>query len=210
MTPETRHCASENRKVNMLPDFPDVRKHASEILMKWFQRRVFQRTGVLQEMKPRRLEEGHRVEFHRLDGTVDHVEMNCVRSKLELRLDHFREKGLQAVLEALDRTAADLAQKQSRFFFKRLDEVCDEAGQTVDGKGRPVSFDVMIELLDKMDIDFDDAGNPVLPTLISSRKVQESFEKLETTDEQNKRFDKLIEEKRFAWRDRESNRRLVD
>jgi hypothetical protein len=194
----------------MLPDFPDVRKHASEFLMKLFQRRVSQRTGVLQEMKPRQLEEGDTVEFHRVDGTVDHVKMNCVRSELKLQLDRLQDRGLQAVLEALDKTATDLAQKQSKFFFRRLEEICDEAGQTADGKGRPMSFDVIIELLDKMDIDFDDVGNPVLPTPVDSRGKRGALDKLEITDEQNERFRRLIEEKRFAWRDRESNRRLVD
>lgn len=194
----------------MLPDFPSVRRHASDILRKWFQKRVSQRTGVLQQMKPRPLEEGDKLEFHRLDGSVDRVPMKRVGSRLELHLDDFRDKGLQAVLEALDRTAADLAEKQSKAFFRRLEEVCDEAGQTFDAEGHPLSFELLTELLSTMDIDFDEKGAPLLPTLMSSPRAREMFTKMEITDEQEERFEKVIEEKRAAWRDRESNRRLVN
>jgi len=194
----------------MLPDFPSVRRQVSDILEKWFYKRVSQRTGVLQEMRARPLHEGHKLEFHRLDGSVDHVPMKRVGSRLELKLDDFRDRGFQAVLEALDKTAAHLAEKQSEFFFKRLEEVCDESGQTLDAQGRPPSFDLLIELLNTVDIDFDDRGRPLLPTLISSPAVRESFNQVDITEEQRKRLEQVIEEKRAAWRDRESNRRLVD
>jgi hypothetical protein len=198
-------------RIMMLPDFPNVRKQASAILERWFHKRVSQRTGVLQQMRARPLHEGDKLEFHRLDGSVDHVPMKRVGSRLELRLDDFQEKGLQAVLESLDKTAAHLAQKRSEFFFKRLEQVCDESGQTLDVLPQ-MELDIprLIELLNTVDIDFDDKGRPLLPTLISSPAVRESFEKADITDAQRKRFEQVIEEKRAAWRDRESNRRLVD
>ena len=193
----------------MLPDFPEVRTHMSEILKRRFHQRVAEGTGVLQKMKSRPLHEGNRLEFHRYDSSVDRVEMKPIGSKLQLRLDDFRRKGPEAVLEALDKTAADIAQKQSRFFFKRLDEICDETGQSVDAKGQPLSWDLIIQQLETIDIDFDENGRPILPTFIPTPRAPVAFAKIEPSDEENERFERLIEDKRAAWRDRESDRRLV-
>ena len=193
----------------MLPDFPRVRTHVSEILKKWFHDRVAQRTGILQKMKARPVHEGNKVELHRYDGSVECVAMKTVRSKLQLRLEDFEQKGLEAVLEALDKTAVELAQGQSRLLFERLDEICDETGQSVDAEGRPLSWDLIIEGFETIDIDFDEEGNPMLPTIVSSPQMQAALGQIERSDEQKERFDKLIEKKRAAWRERESDRRLV-
>lgn len=193
----------------MLPDFPKVRDYASEILRKWFYERVSKRTGVLQEMKNRVLHEGDKVELHRSDGSIDIVAMESQSAEIRLELEEFKKFGLNAVLKTLDKTAIDVAEKQTKFFFSRLNTICDESGQTSDAKGRPISYDLIFEMLEGIDIDFDDSGNPIFPTLISSPKIKSCFDKVEMTDEQKERFEKLIEQKRSEWRDRESDRRLV-
>ena len=126
-----------------------------------------------------------------------------------MTLEEFEKFGLNAVLKTLDKTASDVAEKQTKFFFSRLDAICEESGQTSDAKGRPMSYDLIFEMLEGFDIDFDDRGSPLLPTIISSQKIKSCFDKVEMTDEQKERFEELIEQKRSEWRDRESNRRLV-
>jgi len=70
-------------------------------------------------------------------------------------------------------------------------------------------LDLIMTMWESMDIDFDETGNPRLPTIVASSKIREQLEKQEITDEQKERFEQLIERKRFEWRDRESNRKLV-
>lgn len=193
----------------MLPDFPKVRDHASEILKKWFHGRVSMRTGIMQKMKGRVLHEGNQIELHRSDGSIDLVTMEPQRSEFRLELKEFEKLGLEAVMKALDKTAIDVADKQTRFFFKSLNKICDESGQTFDAQGKSISYELIFQLLEGVDIDFDNRGNPLFPTLISNKKVKEYFDKVEMTEEQKERFERLIEQKRSEWRDRESDRRLV-
>ena len=193
----------------MFPEFPKVRDYANNILGKWFYGRVSKKTGVLQEMKKRILHEGDKVELHRSDGSVDLVAMESQRSEIRLELEEFKEFGLNAVLKTLDKTACDVAEKQIKFFFGKLNETCEESGQVFDAKGRPLSYDLIFEMLEGFDIDFDDRGNPLFPTLFSSPQIKYYLDKAEMTDEQNERFKELIQQKRSEWRDRESNRRLV-
>ncbi len=95
----------------MLPDFPKVRKFADETLMRWFRRRVFQKSGVLQDIPAEVLYEGNRVKLHRYDGSVQIISMKPTQSELRLEQNEFRKKGLGAVIDAMDRTAADMARK---------------------------------------------------------------------------------------------------
>jgi hypothetical protein len=101
----------------MLPDFPKVRKFADEILMNWFRRRVFQKSGVMQDIPAEVLHEGNRVELHRYDGSVQVISMKPTASELRLEKNEFQKKGLGAVIGAMDRTAADMARKQTKPFF---------------------------------------------------------------------------------------------
>lgn len=82
----------------MLPDFPKVRKFADEILMSWFRRRVFQKSGVMQDIPAEVLHEGNRVELHRYDGSVQVISMKPTASELRLEKNEFQKKGLGAVI----------------------------------------------------------------------------------------------------------------
>ena len=193
----------------MLPDFPKVRKFAHEILVARFHKQV-QETGIMQGLPKEKIHEGNRVELHRYDGTKQKVSMKSTVSEMRLERDKFEEKGLPAVLEAMDQTAADMAEKQTKDFFEQFDDICEQAGQTYDAKGQPLSFDLILDLLETIQIDFDENGQPLMPTLVSGREIQEKFDKLEMTKEQEKRFEEIIEQKRSEWHYRESDRKLVN
>ena len=92
----------------MLPDFPKVRIFAHEKLMNRFHRLVFQKTGIMQDIPKEEIHEGNRVELHRYNGTKQKVAMTPTVSEMRLERDKFKEKGLPAVLEAMDQTAADV------------------------------------------------------------------------------------------------------
>jgi hypothetical protein len=194
----------------MLPDFPEVRKFAQEILTKRFQKQVFQRSGIMQDIPKEVLYEGDRVELHRYDGSVQVVSMEPTKSELRLEENEFRKKGLGAVIEAMDKTAADMAEEQTKSFFRQLDEICKESGQTYDAKGQSLSYDLVLTALETTDIDFDAKGEPILPTLVTGSQMYEKIKNLEITKEQKERFEEIIERKRNDWRERESNRKLVN
>ncbi len=192
----------------MLPDFPKVRILAHEILMKWFHKQVFQKTGIMQDIPKEEIHEGNRMELQRYNGTKQKVSMKPTVSEMRLERDKFEEKGLPAVLEAMDQTAADMAGKQAKYFFEQLDDICDQSGQTYDAKGQPLSFDLILDQLETIQIDFDENGQPLMPILVSGREIQEKFGKLVITNEQEKRLEEIIEQKRSEWHYRESDRKL--
>ena len=114
----------------MLPDFPKVRKFADEILMNWFRRRVFQKSGVMQDIPAEVLHEGNRVELHRYDGSVQVISMKPTASELRLEKNEFQKKGLGAVIRLTSK------RRQLKPFLSKQN-CCVRIGQrkTIDAHG---------------------------------------------------------------------------
>jgi hypothetical protein len=83
------------------------------------------------------------------------------------------------------------------------------AGTRVDAQGRQLSHDLITEALAAIEIDFDEAGNAKLPTLVAGPALIEALTKLPPpTEEQIARQNAVIEEKRKAFNARQRHRKL--
>lgn len=195
----------------MLPNFPKVRSTIGKFLRDYLEIRTSAHSGILQQMKKKvALHECNKYDQHRFDGSTEKQPLSGLSSKITISKTDLDEKGFAAVLEAYDRAAKDVADKQTSFIFGRFDEIVESTGQSFDAGGKQLTMDLLLDILDKTEIDFDEQGQPNLPTLFSGRAFHETAQKWTITDEQEKRFEEIIERKWFAWRDRESDRRLVD
>jgi len=195
----------------MLPDFPDASKFVKEYLIRFLYRRIATKTGWMQAMEPPEpIREGSKVVFHRYDGSIDNVPMKLSSGKMTIKCDDLEEKGLTAVLESIEQVANDMANQQSKFFIERLNEICKESGQVCDNQGRPFTFETLLNLLESIDIDFNEQGQPQMPTIMAGPSIIEKVKDLKPTHEQDEKYNEIISRKYIEWRDRESNRRLVD
>ncbi len=194
----------------MLPDMPTVRDYGQQWLYHFYLNESAKKTGFMQAMRqPEILQEGNKTKLLRYDGTIDDVPMKRIRTKIEIKTDDLEQHGLKEVLKVLDKAANDMAGKQSKNFIERLNQICDETGQVYDNKGQPLTFDSILDLLDSMPIDFDEKGQPIMPSFVAGPRVIKQLLKQETSDEQIKKQNEIIERKYSEWRDRESDRRLV-
>ena len=89
-----------------------------------------------------------------------------------------------------------------------------KVGTSINAMGRPFSTDLLLEALERIQLDFDDDDNPKFPTMVVSPEMFEKIkDKLPAVGEDpnfDKRFEELILMKKQEWHDRESNRKLVD
>ena len=74
--------------------------------------------------------------------------------------------------------------------------------------------ELIMKTLEKIDISFDEFGNPLIPTLIVRpeilKKMEENVDIWKETPESREKMRKLIEKKRSEWIDRQNRRKLVD
>lgn len=110
------------------------------------------------------------------------------------------------------RFLVDLSESQrkslGRLFFKSISEITDVTGMTVNAKGQPLTGDMILDLLEKVEFGFDDDGNPQYPTLFFPPALFERLKQLKPTPEQEQREKQIIEEKRARFNASKRTRRL--
>ena len=112
------------------------------------------------------------------------------------------------VLDTINGVTEEMAGKLKKSAYEQIEKSADEVGNVVDADGKPFSIDLLWELLEKIDIDFDEAGNPTL-VMVSGTKLAPSINKVIADPENSRRYHALMERKKEEWRVRESNRKLV-
>jgi hypothetical protein len=113
----------------------------------------------------------------------------------------------------VDAIADELARRTSQDAYKKLDESTGKVGNWVDAGGRPLTQNIYLEMLEKMDMDFEEDGQPGFSLVMHpdlAEVVRVRMEEWEKDKDFQRRYDELIRVKREAWVDRESNRKLVD
>jgi hypothetical protein len=94
-------------------------------------------------------------------------------------------------------------------FFQQLSDVCDAAGQTISAEGRPLSHDLLLDLIEGVEIDFSEDGEPRMPTLVMHPDMAEKLRALPPpTPEQEARHRDIVERKLEEYRARGRTRRL--
>ena len=116
---------------------------------------------------------------------------------------------LGTVLNAMDDAAAQQAAQLVPQILDRIGAMSEAAGQTVDAGGKPISHELMLEILEKIDIDFDDEDKPIMPSIVGPPKMGEAISKLPPqTEEQKAAWDAMLERKRQAFHARRRTRRI--
>ena len=96
----------------------------------------------------------------------------------------------------------------ARHFFKNISEITDATGRSINAKGQPLTVDLILDLLEKVEFGFDDDGNPQYPTLVLPPAAIERLKTLKFTPEQEQRRTQIIEEKRARFNASKRTRRL--
>jgi hypothetical protein len=116
------------------------------------------------------------------------------------------------ILAKVSETAKQFEEQFSRELFKRLQEVTTETGQVVNAAGRPLTNELMIEMLSKMRIDFEKSQHGDL-AIVTAPGAASAFQRLEdemkNDPEIRQRWTAMMEAKRNDFREREINRNLV-
>lgn len=115
--------------------------------------------------------------------------------------------------DKLERLAEAQGKMMTDFVYSRLDASLKQAGTSVDAGGKPLSKEALLEMFDRMDIDFDHSGNPEFewhsgPGMAEYMAAQ--WKEWEQDRDFMAKYKMLMDRKREAFLDRESHRKLVD
>lgn len=198
----------------MLIDFPSIKSELSKIFMQVFNQAAQAELGPFQGIKRTMQHEGSDGTYSTVDGTVRKKDYQRMEVNYRIEYKDVPDMTLENVFSLFQQKGKEMGEQMGRYMFKTVDEITKESGNIVDSHGKPFSLDLMFETIEKMQIPFDEQGNPVMPTLVihpnMSPRLKEIMEKEEVVKEYEERHKKLIEQKRKEWNEEQNSRKLVD
>jgi hypothetical protein len=132
-----------------------------------------------------------------------------IESKVVIKWDHIRSCNLDALAEQVDAIADERLSIVMPHFFKVMERMCDAAGTGADAGGKPFSFEVYLAGLEKIELQFNRDGQPILPALVVHPTMAKQIASLPPpTEEQQRAYNDLIERKRREFNARRRYRKL--
>ncbi len=132
-----------------------------------------------------------------------------MEAKFVLGYEDIRSCNVDELAAQMDSAADQNLAVVMPHFFDILSRTSQAAGTATDCGGKPFSFELYLASLEKIDIEFDEKGNPELPSLIVSPELAERLRAMPAfTSEQKKLLDDLIEKKRREYNARRRSRNL--
>lgn len=196
----------------MLPDYVDAKRQLKEGLTRWLRNRVQEHLGPFADLPAHQIFEGTAMAIGRPDGRQDVTQMKQFEAGLEITADEVPQMGLADIMRRIDGTAQKLADDMGKNIYGVASDAAQEAGNVVKAHGK-ITAEAILEVLEKIEIPFDDEGNPELPSIHIHPDMTETLKAalLSLREDPNlrTRHEELLQEKKEIWRDREASRRLV-
>jgi hypothetical protein len=199
----------------MLPDFVRVKNRRGRLFLNMVRRECERLTPLLNHIRTVQQHEGLRLDYETVEGIREVVAYdNEISSSLKVKLGELAQLGPKEYRAKARGMARELARQTMGQFFAQVARSCDEAGTSMDAGGRPFDPMMLLDGFEKIDIDFDERGQPQLPTLVGNPKQQPIFAKkmaeAENSPEFQRRWSEIMTQKWVEWRDREADRKLVE
>ncbi|WP_339181102.1 hypothetical protein [Oceanobacillus sp. FSL W7-1293] len=138
-----------------------------------------------------------------LDKAPTKIEMS-----FSLPVEAILNTDVEALIVEIDKASDSGLESLIPQLINYLSEVTEKTGQVVDAKGKGFSFDFLLEMIEKIEISFEDDGTPIMPTLLVNPKMKETILKNIPTNDQEKRMEEIISKKRDDFFAKKRTRRL--
>ncbi|MBS1551969.1 MAG: hypothetical protein JST15_07875 [Bacteroidetes bacterium] len=164
-------------------------------------------------IQSKKLFEGDKSVMIRENGEIDETEFKQIGATISVSYEEYENLTFPEIVERIDEKAKEMSLKKTEFMFDKINEAVSEIGNVVDCKN-DFNVEHLLELIDKMHIEFDENGKPIFPIFIpGSKDVLEKFQivltQIDSVPKYKKAMKDLLEKKKLQYNDRENNRKLV-
>jgi len=196
--------------VSMLPDFIRIKAKFQEIAISLLQESAVC-SSAFRESPRTCIFEGNRGSFRFEDGDKLESPYKDISAEMSITEQEIIEKGFDAWLERLSAVADQMQRQWVQVLLEEADRVTRKTGNVVRGKNASVSPEDYLEMFEKIEIRFDNRGNPEIPELMGNPANLAKFQKdWDANPEFEEKRKAILKTKKGEWDDRESRRKLVD
>ena len=112
------------------------------------------------------------------------------------------------LIEAIDNAAEEGLKLLMPQFFGQLGQVSTAAGTSTDAKGQPLTWALIFAAWEKLEIEFDEHGKPIL-SMVMGPETHRQYQNLPPpTHEEQRALNELLKRKRAAFDARQRRRKL--
>lgn len=198
----------------MLPDFPKLKKD----IHKYFLVRQFEEARMsdplLARIRHYMQHEGDDGSYETMDGYKRDKNYQQFEATYQITADEIINADFEVVLKKFYDMGLEASSKMAQHSFSEIGKIIDETGNSIKANG-PWTKELFLETIKKIQIDFDEeTGLAKMPTMYIHPSQADGVRKMikdAESDPQHKiEFDKIMEQKKKDFYDREANRKLVD
>lgn len=197
----------------MLPDCPELKAEIRDHYTLLLRIKINNYLGFVAEIPKSHIFEGNSNAIERPTGEVELTKMARLGADFTVKYEEVPYLTHERIMQRLDEVAFSMAKQMSKHFFETISEATERVGNVVNAKGKPLSAEIVLDLLEKMWLPFDDNHNPKLPSIVIGSgqidRMKIVNEELETNQALKNRFTDIINRKREEWLAGEADRKLV-
>jgi hypothetical protein len=203
-----------SRIAEMLPDFSELKAEIAKLIDAKLRASIRSKNPVMAEMRRYTQHEGRKLRYEQMpDYNKAESEFEAISTKVLIEFSEVPNLVGLNLEKKLNEIADSAASGVSKSMYRKIDDSCEKAGTAMHANGQPMSPEMMLEMMDRVEMSFDHSGNPTTtfvfhPNMLSSFK--QVTEKIDNDPELHQRHTEILRRQREAWATRESNRKLVD
>lgn len=134
--------------------------------------------------------------------------LKTVMETVTIHADVMRSTDVEAFTSSIASMAEQYVQQLARFFIATMEELTRGTGNFVDANERPLSWDLVLDALERIEIDFDDDGQPYRPSIVMHPHMLERLNQIEVTPEHRRRLADIFAQNKARWHAQKRTRRL--
>jgi hypothetical protein len=192
----------------MLPEFPKARSKMIDLWNTAFFNGLNGSDAFLAQIAVRVQKEGHTAQIG--GGNMEYKRCSV---DFSFKTKDAEGMSVEEFFGSPFKLGAQMAGQQMQTVFEKM-KTPSPHGMPLAWKVGELKFDQILEVWEKMEIDFDDDGKPRWPTIVlqpdAQAEIQVKLPKWHEGPEFRKKWAELIERKRKEFDEREARRRLVD
>ncbi|MFG3449580.1 hypothetical protein ACGFZ3_13445 [Stenotrophomonas sp. NPDC047960] len=197
----------------MLPDLRKVKAELQKVHMQTISALAQKQLGAFSDIPRHIIHEGDSMVTLRADGTSEQSGMSTVSAESSIDAGRVAKITADERYEILADLARRMAEGMATQLYGELNRTLEDAGQVVEGKGKGFTPELFLEVLEKIEMEFDDAGQMKNMRLVMHPDSKLDFAKvqrqLDTDPGLQQRYNDIMQRKREAYYAREAARELV-
>lgn len=170
------------------------------------------RDGLMREIHGHVIHEGGATGIQRTPNEFEKTEMVAAQAEAKISFAEIESLDANYIIKLANEIADQFGRQLSQNLFKTMDQATAKTGQRVDGRGTPLTNELIMEMLSKMPINFEKSPHGDVSIVVAPQMLPrlEALEReLNEDPALRSKMDALMDKKRNEFREREINRNLA-